>query len=174
MKETEVERQKLNTMSNIYQSIKDKKPAKRLARITAIIIMVAVWILIDKGNIYGQSVAHRDVISKSVVQAEIQLAQLRQGDNFRGDGELPTGDDEGSFTVKPNPVQGELVFDFEFTVRTEIPYEVLDPLGRIAFTGFFEPGLATQTLDFSRLKTGMYIVRMHLGNKLDVRRIIKQ
>ncbi|MGB1316856.1 MAG: T9SS type A sorting domain-containing protein [Flavobacteriales bacterium] len=161
-------------MKNIYKSLKDREPAKKLVRISAIIIMVAVWILIDKGNIYGQSISDRDVISKSKSESIAPSALLREGEDLRDGDELPIVDEGDLFTIKPNPVQHELVFDFEFTVKTTIPYEVLDPLGRLAFQGAFEPGVATQSLDFSRLKTGMYIVRMHLGDKLEVRRVIKK
>ncbi len=160
-------------MSNIYKNLKDGKPVKSLARITAIIIMVMVWILIDKGNIYGQSIADRDVISKSALSSETQSPQLRESDDVRGD-ELPTEDEGDLFTARPNPVQQELVFDFEFTVRSGIPVEVLDPLGRIAYQGHFEPGVSTQSLDFSGFKKGMYIVRLDLGGKVAIRRIIKQ
>lgn len=160
-------------MSNIYKNIKDGKPARSLARITAIIIMVMVWILIDKGNIYGQSISDRDVISQSSLEGETQSALLREGDDPRGD-EIPTEDEGGHFTARPNPVQQDLVFDFEFTVKEGIPVQVLDPLGRLAFAGVFEPGINTQTLDFSRFKKGMYIVRLDLGDKIAIRRIIKQ
>ena len=160
-------------MRNIYKKITDNKPVKSLARITAIIIMVMVWILIDKGNIYGQSISDRDVISKSSPEAETQSPQLREGDDIRGD-EIPTEDEGDVFTARPNPVQQDLVFDFEFTVKEGIPVQVLDPLGRLAYQGVFEPGINTQTLDFSRFKKGMYIVRLDLGNKIAVRRIIKQ
>ena len=165
-------------MINIYNKIKGEKPVKSLARITGIIIMIAVWILIDKGNIYGQSISDGDVISKSTQEPVSRSALFRSADDATGDdglgGDVPTVDEDDLITIKPNPVEGELVFDFEFTVKTGIPYEVLDPLGRFAFQGVFEPGITTQSLDFAMLKTGMYIVRMHLGNKLEVRRIIKQ
>ncbi len=160
-------------MKNIYKSIKDGKPAKRLGRITIIIIMAMVWILIDKGNIYGQSLDHRSVISKSSIESETQSALLREGDDVRGD-EIPTGDEGDYFTLKPNPVEHDLVFDFEFTVKEGIPVQVLDPLGRLAYTGVFQPGISTQTLDFSGFKTGMYIVRLDFGDKIEVRRIIKR
>ena len=161
-------------MSNIYNSIKERKPGKKLARIAGIIIMIAVWILIDKGNIYGQSISDRDVISKSALKSDVQSPSFRKGEDVKGD-ELPTVDEGDLITARPNPVQQELVFDFEFTVKENgIPYEVLDPLGRISFQGVFEPGINRHSLDFSSMKKGMYLVRMDLGGKLIVKRIIKQ
>ena len=160
-------------MKNIYSESKNKKAVRGLLRVSAIIIMVMVWILIDKGNIYGQSISDRDVISKSDVAQGLQSAQLREGDDERG-GELPAEDEGDEFVVRPNPVVGELVFDFEFTVKSGIPYEVLDPLGRLAAQGIFEPGVSSQSIDFSHLKTGMYLVRLDLGDKMEVRRIIKK
>ena len=160
-------------MTNIYKNLKDGKPVRSLVRITAIIIMVIVWVLIDKGNIYGQSIADRDVISKSSLQADTQSAHLREGDDQRGD-EIPIEDQGNHFTARPNPVQQDLVFDFEFTVKEALPVQVFDPLGRLAYQGSFEPGISTQTLDFSAFKKGMYIVRLDLGDKVAFRRIIKQ
>ena len=112
-------------MSNIYKNLKDGKPVKSLARITAIIIMVMVWILIDKGNIYGQSISDRDVISKSALQTETQTAQLREGDDIRGD-EIPTEDEGDHFTTRPNPVQQDLVFDFEFQYSLVVHLQLQD------------------------------------------------
>jgi hypothetical protein len=160
-------------MKNIYNESKSEKAVRGPLRISAIVIMVMVWILIDKGNIYGQSISDRDVISKSDVAHGIQSAQLRERADEEG-GELPIEDKGGEFVARPNPVIGELVFDFEFTVKTGIPFEVLDPLGRLAAQGTFEPGVSSQSIDLSHLKTGMYLVRLDLGDKMEVRRIIKK
>ncbi|MDB4678453.1 T9SS type A sorting domain-containing protein [bacterium] len=163
-------------MKNIYKDYKSHKAVKGLLRISAIIIMAIVWILIDKGNIYGQSLADRAQISKEALgQAEVLQSPLFKGGDDDRDGDIPTeGDEDNTFTVKPNPVEGDLVFDFEFTVKTTIPVEIYNPLGKLVDQSTFVPGVSSQKLDFRRLPVGMYIVRLDLGDKTEVRRIIKK
>ncbi len=156
----------------MYKGSPDNRNYSKLIRISAIIIMVMVWILIDKGNIYGQDAAEITSIAKSDESRSIQSPSLREGD---GRDDLKIESDEGThFTVKPNPVVQDLVFDFEFTIKTGIPYEVIDPLGRLAAEGTFDPGIATQTISFADLQDGMYLVRLDMGDRLEVRRIIKK
>ncbi len=146
-------------------------------RVSAIIIMTIVWILIDKGNIYGQSSLRQGQLTKQELdntEHHVSSPMFKDGDGAR-DGDLPIeGEDENGFVLKPNPVEGELVFDFEFTVRESIPVEVYDPLGKLIQTGTFEPGISSQKLDFSRYPTGMYIVRLNIGSKMETRRVIKK
>lgn len=163
-------------MKNIYNTYKNRKAVKSLLRVSTIIIMAIVWILIDKGNIYGQNLANKSQLTKQGLEqsADLQSPLLREGDGSRG-GDLPIeGEEDNVFTVKPNPVHTDLVFDFEFTVKTAIPVDIYNPLGKLVDTGEFVPGISTQKLDFSKLPTGMYIVRLNLGNKAEVRRIIKK
>jgi len=163
-------------MKNIYNNYKGHKAVKGLLRISAILILAMVWILIDKGNIYGQSFSEKSQLSKLSLEQSTtsQTPLFKNGDGSR-DGDLPLeGDEDNEFVVKPNPVEGELVFDFEFTVKTSIPFEIYDPLGKLVDTGGFEPGIKSQKLDFSKYPTGMYIVRLNIGGKVEVRRVIKK
>ncbi|MBP9151892.1 MAG: T9SS type A sorting domain-containing protein [Flavobacteriales bacterium] len=163
-------------MKNIYNNYKSHKAVNGLLRISAIIIMTMVWILIDKGNIYGQSLSEKSQLSKQALEqsSNSQTPLFKDGDESR-DGDLPIDDDEDNeFVVKPNPVEGDLVFDFEFTVKTSIPVEIYNPLGKLVGTGVFEPGISSQKLDFSHFPTGMYIVRLNIGGKAEVRRVIKK
>lgn len=163
-------------MKNIYNDYKNHKAVKGLLRVSTIIIMAIVWILIDKGNIYGQSIAEKSQLSKKALEqpTAAQSPLFRTGDGD-GDGDILTEEEGGNeFTVKPNPVQGDLVFDFEFTVKTAIPVEIYNPLGKLVGQTTFVPGVSSQKLDFRRLPVGMYIVRLNLGNKTEVRRIIKK
>jgi hypothetical protein len=163
-------------MKNIYNNYKSHKAVKGLLRVSTIIIMAIVWILIDKGNIYGQGLADKSQLTKQELEqsSDVQTPVLREGDGSR-DGDIPIEEDEdNTFTVKPNPVQDDLVFDFEFTVKTAIPVEIYNPLGKLVDQSTFVPGISSQKLDFRRLPVGMYIVRLDLGNKTEVRRIIKK
>ena len=155
-------------MKKIYTDIKASGPA----RVIAIVVMVMVWILIDKGNIYGQSVVVEASVAKAA-EFQVQSQLLREGADERVGGIL-TEEEGGEFVVKPNPVSGDLVFDFEFTVREGIHYEVMNPLGKLVESGLFQPGLSTHSIDFSRLKSGMYLVRLDFGSRLEVRRIIRK
>ena len=74
-------------MKNIYNDYKNHKAAKGLLRVSTIIIMAIVWILIDKGNIYGQSIAEKSQLSKKALDQSIaaQSPLFRTGD---GDGDI--------------------------------------------------------------------------------------
>lgn len=160
-------------MKNNYQQQKGNELLGRLLKLSAIGILILVWILIDKGNVYGQSLTQKDLTLKKAQHTQMDTPLFKGGDDEPDSEGLPTEDEGDEFVTKPNPVKDELVFDFEFTVRTAIPYEVVDPLGRLAAQGNFVPGIRSQTIDFSKFKTGMYIVRLDLGDKVKVRRIIK-
>lgn len=160
-------------MKHNYKQQEGHELLGRLLKISVISILILVWILIDKGNIYGQSLTQKDDASKQALQGQMDSPLFKGGDDEPSGDELPTDDEGDDFVTRPNPVKTELVFDFEFTVKTNIPYDVLDPLGRLAAQGTFEPGIRTQSIDFSKFKTGMYIVRLDLGDKVKVRRIIK-
>lgn len=164
-------------MINIYKDFKEGRLLRGLARVSVILVLAVVWILIDKGNIYGQSIATGEKLAlKKISTAANQAPLLRQADESRDDdGILGDDTDEGTgFTAFPNPVKQDLVFDFEFTVKEAIPYEVISPLGRLVEVGQFEPGVNTQSLDFRRLKSGMYIVRLSIGGEAKITRIIKE
>ncbi|MGK0385144.1 MAG: hypothetical protein ACJAVL_001900, partial [Bacteroidia bacterium] len=55
-------------MKNIYNNYKNHKAVKGLLRVSTIIIMAIVWILIDKGNIYGQSLADKSQLTKQELE----------------------------------------------------------------------------------------------------------
>lgn len=160
-------------MKNYYKQEERKELLGRLLRISVMGVIVLLWILIDKGNIYGQSLGDQNKALKQALDAQVGSPFFKGGDGDPEGDDLPTDEEGDEFVTRPNPVQGELVFDFEFTVRTDIPYEVLDPLGRLAAHGTFQQGINSQGIDFSKFRSGMYIVRLHLGDKVKVRRIIK-
>jgi len=144
-----------------------------LLKAAAVIALVMVWILIDKGNALGQVSNTKQSVKQSEATAQHSTPLLRDGsrDGKPGDdGE----DGSGDYNIYPNPVKDEAVFDFEFTVKTDMPYQVSDALGRLIDQGVFVPDLKRQTIDFSQYRTGMYLVSVQMGNKAVVKRIIKQ
>lgn len=163
-------------MRNIYNEKKGRKPIAGLVKFSAILIMIMVWILIDKGNIYGQSASSE---SKASVKAgklstgnDLLKANGGDGDDLTGEGSEEGGDN--SLVVYPNPVEGDLVFDFEFTVKTGAPFEVMDAQGKLVENGQIKPGVSQQRVDLSRLKSGVYIIRVDAGAKPIIKRIIKK
>lgn len=147
-----------------------------LLKAAAVIALVMVWILIDKGNALGQgSKDARQSVKQSEAAAQNPTPLFRNGNGGRdgkpgGDG----GDEDGDFNIYPNPVKDDAVFDFEFTVRTDIPYEITDALGRLVERGSFEPEIQQQTVNFSQYRSGLYLVRVQVGNRAVVKRVIKQ
>jgi len=133
----------------------------------AVIALVMVWILIDKGNALGQSARQATEVGS---QATASGPQFRNG--IRG-GDIEE-DETGDFHVFPNPVDDEAVFDFEFTVRKEMPYEVTDALGRLVQSGTFEADLQQQRIDMSGYRSGLYMVRVNVAGRAVVKRIYKR
>lgn len=138
----------------------------------AVVALIMVWILIDKGNALGQVArAGHQVAKQSATVSSVAGPSLRDGMRDGGPGEE---DGSGDFNVYPNPVKDDAVFDFEFTVKGEMPYEITDALGRLMDQGVFVPDVKRQTVNLSNYRTGMYLIRIRMGDKAVVRRIIKQ
>jgi hypothetical protein len=157
-------------MKPYYSSI---LKGQALLKAAAVIALVMVWILIDKGNALGQVSNAKQSVKQSEATAQHSTPLFRDGsrDGKPGDdGE----DGSGDYNIYPNPVKDEAVFDFEFTVKTDMSYQVSDALGRLIDQGVFVPDLKRQTIDFSQYRTGMYLVSVQMGNKAVVKRIIKQ
>lgn len=165
-------------MKNIYNDLKQSGSIKGAAKISAILIMMLVWILIDKGNVYGQSLALDSKVSQKASKSNsvIEDAFTKAGGGEDGDiiDEGTGSDGDNSFDVFPNPFERDLVFDFEFTVREGAPYEVVDVQGRLVEQGTIAPGVSQYRVDLGDLKTGMYFVRVDVGSTLVVKRLIKK
>lgn len=160
-------------MKKMYSRSMDAVSLKAVARISVVIILVMVWILIDKGNVYGQSTSKQMQLSKQTNASTQDGPSFKDGDEDQTDDELGGTDEGDVFTTFPNPVVQDLVFDFEFTVKEGIPYDVHDMLGKLEMRGEFKPHIKTQKLDLSSLRPGIYMVRLKLGNKMVVRKILK-
>ena len=163
-------------MNNIYKNFKEGGPLRGLARVSAILIMIMVWILIDKGNIYGQSLSEDSKLIAKAEKLDVSDQALLKSGGGEGDiaDEGADSDDDNTFEIYPNPVEGDLVFDFEFTVRTGAPYEVLDAQGKLVHRGVIEPGVSHHSVDMRDLNTGLYILRVDLSGKPQVKRVIKK
>jgi len=156
-------------MRNIYKESSNSNRTGKAVRISAIIVLIMVWILIDKGNVYGQKLSALKLADKNKISTTIESPSFTKSTE-----EVKTPIvDQSTFNMGPNPVHHELVFDFEFTVRGDTPYDVVDAMGRLMDSGRFVEGISRQSINLSNLKNGMYLVRLKIGNKLDVRRIIK-
>jgi hypothetical protein len=160
-------------MKKMYSRPAEGMNLGTIARISVAIILVMVWILIDKGNVYGQSASRLTEGSKMSTTSTHNSPSFKDGDDEQTDDELGGTDEGDVFTTFPNPVIQELVFDFEFTVKEGIPFDVHDMLGKLEMRGEFKPQIKTQKLDLSALKPGIYVVRLKLGDKMVVRKILK-
>lgn len=186
----------MEVMATHYSNILN---VKALVKSVTVVAIVLVWILIDKGNAAGQSVGAGETSGNVTVQPKPSImntggvAAFRQMDaplrsaqgsadkklaiaQFKnGDPEDATNEESGTdFSVYPNPVEHELVFDFEFTVRGGTPYEVTDALGRLMDRGVFIPDVKQQRLDFSGYVSGLYLIKVNVGSTSVVKRIIKK
>ena len=136
--------------------------------------ILAIWILIDTGNVYGQAQYESGTIDRGKEQTEVNA---KSGDDEKGS---RGGDDEpveaGGFTIYPVPTEGDLVFDFEFTVKTEdIGIQVVDPMGRIVINQFLDSSFFNErhTIDLSDQPNGTYVVVVRKGARMFTRRLMK-
>jgi hypothetical protein len=150
-----------------YSSIPNMQTIMKAA---AVIALVMVWILIDKGNALGQS-ARQATEAVGEQDTPSQLSRFGDPDGETGDG---SDDTDGDFNIFPNPVDDDAVFDFEFTVRKGMPYEVTDALGRLVQSGTFEADLQQQRIDMSGYRPGLYMVRVNVAGRAIVKRIYKR
>jgi hypothetical protein len=141
-----------------------------IMKAAAVIALVMVWILIDKGNALGQS-ARQAMEVGSQQATSSPLARFGDPDGETGDG---SGNSDGDFSVFPNPVDDDAVFDFEFTVRKDMPYEVTDALGRLVQSGTFKADLQQQRIDMSGYRPGLYMVRVNVAGRAIVKRLYKR
>lgn len=163
-------------MKKIYTNLNASATAKGLFRISAVILFIMVWILIDKGNVYGQSQTESasSKLKKEKAQASDDMLKFNGGDDEDIIDEGTGTDEDNTLVVYPNPVEGDLVFDFEFTVKSGAPFEIVDALGKLVDQGVIKPGVSQQKVDLSKLKTGLYILRVDLGGKPIVKRLVKK
>lgn len=159
-------------MKQKYKNVQSGNILKVLAKVALGVTLIMVWILIDKGNVYGQSaVSGKAIDSQQVLPSETSAPLLKDGDD--GDGDLTGSEDDNTITIYPNPVIQEMVFDFEFTVKSDCPFEILDPQGKLVETGVVGQGITHHTVDLGKLTSGMYIVRLEMEGKPQIHRIIK-
>ena len=138
-----------------------------LWRIVVAILVLAVWILIDKGNVYGQTSAKTSVASAK--ESGYVITDNRSGGK-------PDEDDDGGMIVYPNPTRDILVFDFEFTVRggSSGQCQITDALGRIVHSGQVSTDGATNRISLGHLRPGLYLARVELDDRTIVRRFFKE
>lgn len=153
-------------MHHVY-SFTSKHP-RTLMRVLAALVVLAIWILIDKGNVYGQSVS-------ALTTSQTKTAELALG-NRDGDPTSGQTDPNGGMVVYPNPVKEVLVFDFEFTVRgsQSADVHIVNALGQTVLRGTVSTeGGPAAMMRLDGLKPGLYMVRAVCGGKEMVKRIIK-
>ena len=69
-------------------------------------------------------------------------------------------------SVRPNPVSDELFIDLPESSRSGVQVELVDMLGQQVLVGSSESGDASVRLDVSTIPSGVYAVRLTLGEEI--------
>ena len=85
-----------------------------------------------------------------------------------GDNELGSNDRDEEYIIYPNPIQN--VLTIERMDDMPATYEIMDMSGRSFKTGTLD----ANPIDVSRLKAGIYIIKIDDGEEVTYRKIIKQ
>ena len=149
-----------------------KEKGSIIAKAALLLTVVFIWILIDAGNVYGQSHSK----DKDMVGALDANPMLREGIE---EGEIlnePIG--EPGFQIRPNPTDGDLVFDFEFIIRSgqdDTSINVFDAMGRLAYQSKLNPEVVEKgvKLDLRNQLPGTYIVVIKNGDQMFTKRFLK-
>ena len=76
----------------------------------------------------------------------------------------------GAWTLSPNPSDGEVNISFELPLNESLNFQIRDIQGRSIERGVFTPGTQRETLTLS--ESGLYIMVLQNGNKIDVKKLI--
>jgi hypothetical protein len=162
----------LNNMIMRNTSTINESQISAYLKAVLLLTVLAIWILIDTGNAYGQSKFEVSTLDQDKEPTEV-AAKSGNDKGSRGAIEDP---EQGGFTIYPVPTENELVFDFEFTVKTEeISLQVIDPQGRIVFNQFLDGSFFNQrhTLDMSAQPNGTYVVVVRKGARVFTKQLLK-
>jgi hypothetical protein len=75
--------------------------------------------------------------------------------------------------VLPNPTDGQLNVNLEFTNFTKARISILNKLGQVVLSNQVEGSLINKEYDINRLAKGMYFVKLEVGNGVVIKKIIK-
>jgi len=78
-------------------------------------------------------------------------------------------------TVAPNPTKDLVRVTLSTLDRTEVRYELLDMLGSVVLSEGLgvRSGATGFVVPMAQLQQGAYLLRVHSGNQVQVRRIVK-
>lgn len=165
-----VEQLKHSIMRNTFTINENKLHA--FGKALFLITVLAIWILIDTGNVYGQSKMEHGSVDLEKEPTEVAA---KAGDDQKGSrGGIDP--EQGGFTIYPVPTEDDLVFDFEFTVKTEnISLQVVDPQGRVVINEFLDGSFFNQrhTIDMSTQPNGAYVVVVRKGARVFTKQLLK-
>lgn len=78
-----------------------------------------------------------------------------------------------TLTVTPNPVQEQLTIHSNIPIKNITQYTILDILGNQIESGQLNWHSAHANLNFAKLSTGIYFIRMTMDNQIITKKIIK-
>lgn len=87
---------------------------------------------------------------------------------------LITGLLVGSFSVFPNPAKDQLQINLNLEKDTPVQVQLIDMMGRSLKTLQFQNGVLTETMDISRIKSGIYLIRVDTGDDFFTEKVIIQ
>ncbi len=78
------------------------------------------------------------------------------------------------FNISPNPTSDEFVLELEFNSKTDVNVSIMNHLGQVLKTENISNSSLSKTYNVSELPSGIYLVRIQVGNEMSIRKIVKQ
>jgi hypothetical protein len=97
----------------------------------------------------------------------------KQGDALAWDGEVAETTESYEIKAYPNPVTDKLYVDLDGNMVTDQDIMLFDSHGKKVMLGGIEPTSETLEIDMRNMISGLYIIRINLGDKVETFRIIK-
>jgi hypothetical protein len=82
--------------------------------------------------------------------------------------------DEHDVKIFPNPTTGKLMIDVSAMSFDRAEVNITDLLGREVFSGSMNSQTSALSVDLSNFASGVFIVKITIGNKTIIRRVVKQ
>jgi hypothetical protein len=79
-----------------------------------------------------------------------------------------------SFNVTPNPTTSDFTLELDFSSKTEARISLINNLGQEITSEVISSSVYTKNYNVSDLPSGMYLLRVQVGNEVSIKRIVKQ
>ena len=83
-------------------------------------------------------------------------------------------DNLSTIALRPNPTTGQSILDLRFTAPVDVEVQVLNALSQVLLSEKQDrTQLAQYLLDLTSYSSGMYFVRIQVGNQIQIERLVK-